>query len=321
MEINFSCFKRNQKKKKKKKKRNVFNTNDSYDKNGNRKRTELKGLFYLNPNDFIDTYFQAEHSSKMSFTISLLLQLKMQKTGDKTVIVSVYTETLGILALVLDKNRIDYLRLDGSIPTKKRQPIVNNFNDKLSKYLVLLLSNRAGGCGLNLIGANRLIMYDADWNPANDAQAMARVWRSGQLKTTYIYRLFSTGTLEEKIFQRQTFKSDLAEQLVAAQEDITDMTEFAVKELKNIFKYNKKTICDTIERTKGDGYKLWNKVKHCMNVGDPYLTRAAKPGKVSFLFHRVVNDPRKEKDDDDGKNESENEFDIVMNNNNNNRKR
>eukprot|EP00483_Globobulimina_turgida_P007633 UN07648 len=190
----------------------------------------------------------------MAFTISLLSQLRAQRTGDKTVIVSISTENLDILALILDKCSLAYKRLDGSIPTKKRQTIVDEFNDANSKYLVLLLSNRAGGCGLNLIGANRLIMFDADWNPANDAQAMARVWRSGQLKETYIYRLFSTGTLEEKIFQRQTFKSDLAEQLVAAEEDMTDMTEFAVKELKKIFVYNKNTDCDTLERTKKKGY-------------------------------------------------------------------
>lgn len=54
-----------------------------------------------------------------------------------------------------------------------------------------MLSSKAGGCGLNLIGANRLVMFDPDWNPANDEQAMARVWRDGQRKTCYIYRLLS----------------------------------------------------------------------------------------------------------------------------------
>lgn len=52
-----------------------------------------------------------------------------------------------------------------------------------------MLSSKAGGCGLNLIGANRLVMFDPDWNPANDDQAMARVWRDGQRKQCYIYRL------------------------------------------------------------------------------------------------------------------------------------
>lgn len=59
---------------------------------------------------------------------------------------------------------------------------------------IFMLSSKAGGCGLNLIGANRLVMFDPDWNPANDEQAMARVWRDGQKKTCYIYRLLSVSS-------------------------------------------------------------------------------------------------------------------------------
>ena len=58
-----------------------------------------------------------------------------------------------------------------------------------------MLSSKAGGCGLNLIGANRLVMFDPDWNPANDDQAMARVWRDGQKKPCYIYRLIAVSLL------------------------------------------------------------------------------------------------------------------------------
>ena len=88
-----------------------------------------------------------------------------------------------------------------------------------------MLSSKAGGCGLNLIGANRLVrpeqtkylliqnlqvMFDPDWNPANDEQAMARVWRDGQKKQCFIYRMLAVGTIEEKIFQRQTHKKALS---------------------------------------------------------------------------------------------------------------
>lgn len=59
-----------------------------------------------------------------------------------------------------------------------------------------MLSSKAGGCGLNLIGANRLVMFDPDWNPANDEQAMARCWRDGQKKQCYIYRLIAVSILE-----------------------------------------------------------------------------------------------------------------------------
>ena len=61
---------------------------------------------------------------------------------------------------------------------------------------LFLLSSKAGGCGINLIGANRLVLMDPDWNPALDQQALARVWRDGQ-KDCFIYRFISTGTIEE----------------------------------------------------------------------------------------------------------------------------
>ena len=65
------------------------------------------------------------------------------------------------------------------------------FNDPASPEFIFMLSSKAGGCGLNLIGANRLVMFDPDWNPANDEQAMARVWRDGQRKECFIYRLLA----------------------------------------------------------------------------------------------------------------------------------
>eukprot|EP00953_Heterococcus_sp_UTEX-ZZ885_P001963 1572-Heterococcus_DN1.PRE.2 len=67
----------------------------------------------------------------------------------------------------------------------------------------------AGGVGLNLVGANRLVLYDQDWNPSQDHQTMARVWRFGQLKPVTIYRMMTTGTIEETIYQRQLLKEEL----------------------------------------------------------------------------------------------------------------
>lgn len=64
----------------------------------------------------------------------------------------------------------------------KRQKLVDRFNNPDGSEFVFLLSSKAGGCGLNLIGANRLILFDPDWNPAADQQALARVWRDGQKK-------------------------------------------------------------------------------------------------------------------------------------------
>jgi len=88
--------------------------------------------------------------------------------------------------------------------------------------VIFFLSSKAGGCGLNLVGGNRLILYDPDWNPASDLQAMARVWRDGQQKNVFIYRLLSTGTIEEKIYQRQTSKQGLSKSVLAVDEEIPD---------------------------------------------------------------------------------------------------
>ena len=102
------------------------------------------------------------------------------------------------------------LRLDGSVPANKRSSIVRHFNDPQSPFAILLLSARAGGVGLNLVGANRIFLFEPDWNPATDSQAMGRVYREGQLKPVWIYRLVTKDTLEESIFKRQSQKQQLA---------------------------------------------------------------------------------------------------------------
>ncbi|KAL4575977.1 hypothetical protein LXL04_012065 [Taraxacum kok-saghyz] len=78
-----------------------------------------------------------------------------------------------------------------------------------SDEFAFLFSSKAGGCGLNLIGGNKLVLFDPDWNLANDKQAAARVWRDSQKKRVYIYRFLSTRTIEEKVYQRQMSKEGL----------------------------------------------------------------------------------------------------------------
>jgi DNA repair and recombination RAD54-like protein len=97
---------------------------------------------------------------------------------------------------------------------------VDQFNDPARDEFVFLLSSKAGGCGLNLIGGNRLILFDPDWNPATDLQASARVWRDGQRKRVYVYRFLAAGTLEEKVFQRQLSKKGLQTIRIRSPEDL-----------------------------------------------------------------------------------------------------
>ncbi|CAG8532179.1 3579_t:CDS:10 [Diversispora eburnea] len=171
--------------------------------------------------------------------------------------------------IVLD--RYGCLRLDGSMAIKKRQALVTKFNDPHSPEFVFLLSSKAGGCGLNLIGANRLVLFDPDWNPASDQQALARVWRDGQKKECFIYRFISTGTIEEKIFQRQSHKQSLSSCVVDEESDVE--RHFTFESLKRLFLFDPDTMCDThgtfkcLRCVKGI-QKIARRPDETMNYGD-----------------------------------------------------
>lgn len=89
---------------------------------------------------------------------------------DRVVLVSIYTQTLNILQETCKRYGYSYTRLDGNTPVSQRQQIVDSFNCKFSPAFIFLLSSKAGGVGLNLVGASHLILYDIDWNPATDIQ-------------------------------------------------------------------------------------------------------------------------------------------------------
>ncbi|CAH8604256.1 unnamed protein product [Schistosoma rodhaini] len=134
-------------------------------------------------------------------------------TNDRLVLVSNFTQTLNLLEKLCNLvTGQPSLRLDGQTTNKQRAEVVQRINDPKSHDRILLLSSRAGGVGLNLIGANYLILFDMDWNPANDAQAMARIWRPGQSRSVNLYRLVTASGMEERIFQRQAAKLALTSQ-------------------------------------------------------------------------------------------------------------
>ncbi|KAJ8619003.1 hypothetical protein MRB53_015189 [Persea americana] len=180
-----------------------------------------------------------ELSGKMHVLARLLAHLR-QKTEDRIVLVSNYTQTLDLFAQLCRERRYPYLRLDGTTSISKRQKLVNRFNDPSKDEFVFLLSSKAGGCGLNLIGGNRLVLFDPDWNPANDKQAAARVWRDGQKKRVFIYRFLSTGTIEEKVYQRQMSKEGLQKVIQQEQVDgqITQGNFLSTEDLRDLFTFH-----------------------------------------------------------------------------------
>lgn len=179
------------------------------------------------PNDSVDP----EYSGKLTVLIRLLQSLRSMKEGDRIVIVSNSTSVLDIIQSICKECKWPVLRLDGTTGGQKRTKLVAEFNDPGSGAFVFLLSSKAGGCGINLIGGNRLVLFDPDWNPASDKQAAGRVWREGQKKRCYIYRFMSTGTIEEKIIQRQLFKQGLQEIV----DDKEVVNAIPTSELKDLF--------------------------------------------------------------------------------------
>ncbi|KIJ16756.1 hypothetical protein PAXINDRAFT_175980 [Paxillus involutus ATCC 200175] len=195
-------------------------------------------------------------------------------TSDKIVLISNYTQTLDLFEKLCRSKKYGFFRLDGTMTITKRQKLVDQFNDPNGKEFIFLLSSKAGGCGINLIGANRLILFDPDWNPAADQQALARVWRDGQKKECFVYRFISTGTIEEKIFQRQASKQALSSAVVDEKQDAE--RHFSVEALRQLFTFNENTICDT-----HDTFKC----KRCKNGKQVIKSSALLYGDASTWNH------------------------------------
>ena len=173
------------------------------------------------------------NSTKVRVLDQLLYTISTQ-TEEKIVIVSNFTSTLTLLANLLSSLSLPFARLDGSTPASKRQGIIDSFNNSpTSTTFAFLLSAKAGGVGINLVSASRLILFDVDWNPAIDLQAMARIYRYGQKRPCVIYRFLMAGGLDEKIWQRQVAKLGLASSVM---ENKAGVSAFSREELKDLFR-------------------------------------------------------------------------------------
>lgn len=186
-------------------------------------------------------YGNPAKSGKMQVLKNLLQLWKIQ--GHRTLLFCQTKQMLDILEKFvgnlasLDEDgkemegSFNYLRMDGSTPIGRRQALVDTFNEN-ENYDVFLLTTKVGGLGINLTGADRVIIYDPDWNPSTDIQARERAWRLGQKKDITIYRLMTAGSIEEKIYHRQIFKTFLTNKIL---KDPKQRRFFKVNDLHDLF--------------------------------------------------------------------------------------
>lgn len=237
-------------------------------------------------------------SGKLIVLDALLQSIREHAPHDKIVIVSNFTSALTMIeTLVLKPRKLSYSRLDGSINLANRQSLVDRFNRaQADSQFCFLLSSKAGGCGLNLVGANRLVMFDPDWNPASDVQAMGRVYRQGQAKETFIYRFFTAGTLEEVIYQRQSQKGNLAVLTVDGNTagdggrpaSAATSARFTKEEIKDCFTLKEGCLCDT-QRKIGTSWSYEGPTSLDCNEDAPLLHVAETMPKTLGYVH-IVND-------------------------------
>uniref|UniRef100_A0A671L9N2 SWI/SNF-related matrix-associated actin-dependent regulator of chromatin subfamily A member 5-like n=1 Tax=Sinocyclocheilus anshuiensis TaxID=1608454 RepID=A0A671L9N2_9TELE len=144
------------------------------------------------------------NSGKMVVLDKLLPKLKEQ--GSRVLIFSQMTRVLDILEDYCMWRNFGYCRLDGQTPHEERQISINTFNEPNSSKFLFMLSTRAGGLGINLATADVVIIYDSDWNPQVDLQAMDRAHRIGQKKQVRVFRFITENTVEERIVERAEMK-------------------------------------------------------------------------------------------------------------------
>lgn len=175
---------------------------------------------------------QKEHSGKALKTLELVQGL-LEK-NEKALIFTQYKE-MGelLLRLLRDELQLEALFFHGSLTRKKRDEMIDEFQNQAIGTPIMIVSLKAGGTGLNLTAASNVIHYDLWWNPAVEDQATDRTYRIGQLNNVMVHRLISIGTFEEKINEMIVNKRELAELTVIAGE--TRISEMSNKELKDLF--------------------------------------------------------------------------------------
>merc|ERR1712088_1094690 len=140
-----------------------------------------------------------------------------------------------------------YCRIDGQTPHEERDAQIQEYNADNSEKFIFMLSTRAGGLGINLYTADIVILYDSDWNPQMDMQAMDRAHRIGQKKQVKVFRLVTENTVDEKIVERAAVKLRLDRMVIQQGRLAEAKTNLGKDEMLNMIRHGAKHVFTTKE--------------------------------------------------------------------------
>jgi RAD54-like protein 2 len=206
---------------------------------------EKKEFDYDFANSILNSYICSQLVNGIKFQVALTILDLCAEIGDKVLIFSQSLLSLNKLEEFLSQRsipntdqkwekNINYYRLDGGTSSLERERLINAFNAPNSNAKLFLLSTRAGCLGINLIAANRVIVMDVSWNPCLDAQAVCRVYRYGQKRHCYIYRLIADFTMEKRIYDRQIAKQGMSDRVV---DELQPQNQFTRNEVENLIHF------------------------------------------------------------------------------------
>ncbi|CAM6103711.1 unnamed protein product [Calypogeia fissa] len=188
-------------------------------------------------------YGNPERSGKLKLVMQILSLWKSQ--GHRVLVFTQTQQMLDIIQNFAESQDYEYRRMDGSTPVKQRMSLIDEFNESEHVFL-FILTTKVGGLGTNLTGANRVIIFDPDWNPSTDMQARERAWRIGQKKDVTIYRLITRGTIEEKVYHRQIYKHFLTNKIL---KDPQQRRIFKARDMRDLFTLQEDTLANTKTET------------------------------------------------------------------------
>ncbi|EXB88373.1 DNA repair and recombination protein RAD26 [Morus notabilis] len=229
-------------------------------------------------------YGNPERSGKMKVVGQVLKVWKEQ--GHRVLLFTQTQQMLDIMETFLTSDGYSYRRMDGLTPIKQRMALIDEFNNS-NDVFVFILTTKVGGIGTNLTGANRVIIFDPDWNPSTDMQARERAWRIGQKRDVTVYRLITRGTIEEKVYHRQIYKHFLTNKIL---KNPQQKRFFKARDMKDLF-----TLKDEGETGTTETSNIFSQLAEDVNFVGLQKDEQDKQGALAYKGNNAGTVPSKRK--------------------------